>query len=347
MRLACLSLAFSAATGLGCTIERTFAEGSGGSGGGTSTSTGATASTTSSGGASGSGGSGGSTSTGTPCGTGTDVCVPETPSGWQGPFAFYEGPGGVGTPFCPSAYATPVGEYFADIDPGVVDCGCDCTDATGIQCTNPIHICNTSSCVNPIFCSNLNADYTLAPYPGSNCVPLNPGNMVNLGAPTPSNVGSCTASSNPVIPTPIWGTASKVCGGAATVPTGCATGEVCAPTGDAQFDKLCIAQPGDVACAGTFYSVKHLIFEDFADDRACSTCGCGTAVSICGGSVSFDYNSCTFAGSNIIAGGCGAVVSTATEATYAPSPSGTCPETGGVVSGGAVPTGDLTLCCNG
>jgi hypothetical protein len=332
----------------GCDVTRTFAQGDGGAGGGTTTTASSPTTSTSAGGASGSGGSTTNGTGGAPpsCGTGL-VCVPETPSGWQGPFAVYTGDGAVGTPFCPTTYAQVLGDYFADLDPGVADCGCTCGAATGVTCSSTAYLCNVSDCLLAIACTNLNADQTLTA--GPSCVASNPGAKVTVGGGGVTNAGSCAAMTNPTIPPPTWGTAAKVCGGATTTTVGCDAGEICAPAGDTQFDKLCIVQPGEVACTDPFYSVQHVVYEDETDSRSCSgVCGCGAATSTCTGHVDFNHSSCMLNDSTVAVGGCAAVAAVASEASFGqPVGSGTCAPTGSAVTGGVTPTGALTLCCDG
>ena len=327
----------------GCTVEREFAQGTGG--GATTTST---SSTAGSGGASGAGGSTTSGSGGAPPSCGADlVCVPETPSGWQGPFAVYTGDGAVGTPFCPGTYGQVLGDYFADLDPGVSDCGCSCGAATGVTCSSTAYLCNVANCNIAIACTNLNAAQTLTAGPA--CVASNPGAFVTVGGGGVTNAGSCASGTVPNIPAPTWGTAAKVCGGATTTPVGCDAGQICAPSGDAQFAKLCIAQPGEVACTDAFYSVQHVVYEDKTDTRSCvGSCGCGAPTSTCAGHVDFNHSACMLNDSTVNLGGCAAVDAAASEASFTqPVGSGTCTPTGGAPTGEVTPTGALTLCCDG
>jgi hypothetical protein len=150
-----------------------------------------------------------------------------------------------------------------------------------------------------------------------------------------------------VLPTPTWGTDVRACGGAQPLPEGCNGSDICTPVapGDA---KMCIQHAGDVACPDAFYAEKHVAFESFVDTRACSGCSCGAASSTCGGKVNFTTNSCTILLASVNAGGCGDKDngSIAGNATYIPSPSGTCPPAGGQLSGSVNAQTPVTFCCH-
>jgi hypothetical protein len=111
--------------------------------------------------------------------------------------------------------------------------------------------------------------------------------------------------------------------------------------------------PGDVPCPDAFYSNKHVFYDDFTDTRDCSACSCGGATSTCGGKVSFQHsNNGPCAQSNVFsdgsnnAGTCGGYVSGFDSGTYNPSPSGTCPPSGGDLTGAVTTSGASTVCCH-
>ncbi len=332
--------------------DRTFAPagdttGTGASGGGTTT-TGSSQTGTGgnggSGGQAGAGGQGGATGGGgssNPCEDATHTCVPETAAGWTGPVSLYQGvdPG----PACIGDFGTTIGEYNGQLDPGAASCDCTCDPAQGIVCSSPATLCYTSNCVLACFGSD-------ASLPPGTCepIPVSATTNTNVSDPPPTQMGSCTSQENHVLPTPTWGLSAKACGGAATSPVGCGAGDVCVPRVFAP-DTMCVVHAGDIACPDAFYADKHVFYEGFDDTRACSACSCGAADSKCGGHVSFTFGGCgNILLNQVNAGSCGAKNNgnEAEQATYVPQPSGTCPPSGGVLSGAVVETGAVTFCCH-
>jgi hypothetical protein len=308
---------------------------SGGSGGGV----GAVSSSSSSGaGATGAGGSG------AVCDAISHTCVPETPPGWTGPVALHEGPEGTPSPACVGDYATTFGEFNGDLDEGMATCSCTCDPAQGIACTSPAGLCYGSNCTS--FCAG--TDETVAPGVCKN-IAGSASSSVRVTSPLPTQMGSCAPNPDHTITTPVWGTAAKACGGAAASPVGCGAGDVCVPNAVAPFATMCVVHDGDVACPSSYFGEKHLFHEGFDDTRACSGCSCGGATSTCGGSVVFTEGGCNnVLLSTVAAGGCGPLNSggSAENARYTPTPSGTCPPSGGALSGAVVETGTKTFCCH-
>jgi hypothetical protein len=313
------------------------ASSSSGSGGASTSSTSTTTSSSSG------GGTGGAAPT---CADATHACVEEAPSGWVGPFALYAGPGAA--PPCANAYPDAVGDYHGELDEGTPTCDCACDPATGISCTGSAQICYPGSGVQA--CITI-CQGTKTNLPPNQCVsvPTSASTNISISEPTPTQIGSCTPNATKSIPTPTWGVNARACGGAAMPPTGCASGEVCAPIAAAPYDTLCVVASGDVDCPDAFYAKKNTFYDSFTDTRDCSACTCGTASSKCGGKVSFTHPGC--GGGSLLdeqknAGYCGSYGTGFDSATYYPSPSGTCPPSGGELTGMVTPNGATTVCCH-
>lgn len=291
----------------------------------------------------GGGGTGGEAPT---CDLGTHTCVTDVPGGWAGPVALYERPAEIALPACAGSYPTTVAQYSGDLDPGVAACDCSCSPAMGVTCGGNAQLCYRSSqngCIQACITPNATIANTA-------CINVSvSGEYVQVIGPAPTNVGSCQAQTNHVIPTPQWDTEAKACGGGVTSPLGCGEGEICAPR--VVDGVLCISRGGDATCPAEVWTTKRVFHEGYSDTRACSACSCGGAQSTCGGSVTFSYggNSCatdTFGAGSVPAGGCGAVANDfAAHARYVQSPSGTCPAQGGALSGDVTLDGAVTFCC--
>lgn len=318
--------------------------GSGNQGAGGNPTSSSSSSATGTGGSVGGGGTGGTGGGPPECEASTHTCVPETPVDWTGPLALYTGDGAVAPPACVGTYPTAAGAYNSELDPGVASCNCSCDPAQGIMCTASVNLCYTSSSCF-LICNGTNA--TVPPTACTDISSLAATN-VHVSNPAPTSMGSCAPQPNNTLPTPTWGTAAKACGGATTSPTGCMAGELCAPLALAPFDKMCVVHTGDVACPNAFYAEKHVFFENFDDTRACSACSCGAASSTCGGHVDFTQQNCTILVSQVNAGTCATKDLNGfvpTNAIYAPDPSGSCPPSGGVLSGTVTEAAPVTFCC--
>lgn len=275
------------------------------------------------------------------CESATHACVEAPPVEWTGPVALYTGPAADAPPACAGAYPDAAGELNGGLVPGDAVCDCNCGAAQGIQCTSSATVCYTSNC-NNIICNT--TDAVLPPGQCTN-IPGTAATSAKTSNPAPTNMGSCASASDHSIPTPAWETAAVACDGADTTPVGCDGGELCAPKAFAPIDQLCIVHAGNVPCpVGSAYTEQHVLFDDFEDTRACSSCGCGAATSTCAGGIDFVSNSCMILQAEVNAGGCG-VKGASNAAIYTPNPSGTCQPTGGDLSGTAEATGPVTYCC--
>jgi hypothetical protein len=273
----------------------------------------------------------------------THTCAEEAPLDWSGPLAVSLGDT---SPACVGSYPTDAGSYFTDLDPGTALCGCSCGPASGIQCAAGADLCyvnltcSVGSCIAP--------SATLLPAQCTS-IPDTSAPMVRVSARAPTNVGGCAANANHTLPTAVWGTQVQACGGATTIPTACANGEVCSPLAVTPFEKLCIQRTGEHDCPSQSYSEKVVVYEDFTDTRACSACSCGPATSSCRGEVDFTYpgggQSCGSLANTVAAGSCGAMNNLTQTATYSPNPSGSCTASASTLSGGVTQNGPVTFCC--
>ena len=294
------------------------------------------------GGVGGSGGSGGSGG-GPECDQATHVCVDETPAGWTGPLALYEGPFAESPPGCFGDWGDDAGAFFVGFDPGVMTCECACGPAQNIVCNSPATLCYTTQ-----FCNTLCTQTVSIPASGA-CtnIPFS-GDWVGMQSPPPNDPGSCTAQANHRLATAGFALKAQACDGATTTSEGCGAGTVCAPRPTASFERLCIAQPGDVECPAGGFAEKNLVHTGFEDSRDCGPCSCEPATSTCGGDVTLaqDFQSvpCGAAVVSIPAGGCGQKGSS-NQAIYDPDPSGSCAPSGGAPSGSVTTNGTVTFCC--
>jgi len=285
---------------------------------------------------------GGAGGMGAVCEPTTHQCVPDTPVGWAGPLGYFSGPSNNAPPACLGDYPNDGGVFNQGFQPGAASCDCTCNAAQGVQCTASATACYANSCIG--ICNT--TDLVLPPAQCTS-VGFNTEQVAHVSNPAPTNAGSCSANTNNNLPTPSWMTVAKSCDGAVTTTDGCGAGEICAPQVFAPLQQACIAQAGDQACPGAFYSEKHVVFTGFSDTRSCSACGCGAANSSCGGVVNFTSTSCMILLDVVNAGSCGDKNggNTVTGAIYSPTPSGTCSPTGGTLAGFASATSPVTFCC--
>jgi hypothetical protein len=165
----------------------------------------------------------------------------------------------------------------------------------------------------------------------------------------------CGVSTDPVaakLPS-TWGTIARSCRGVAYGPCA-APSEVCTPAAPPGFAQ-CLVQKGDNECPST-YPDKHLLYNGFADTRACTPCACSAPIgSTCKAFVSvWRDGACS---SPVVAGSVDATVPTCLDVSpsgqalgsklaeapvYAP---GVCQASGGEPMGQALPEGPSTYCC--
>ncbi|TKC90554.1 hypothetical protein [Polyangium fumosum] len=152
---------------------------------------------------------------------------------------------------------------------------------------------------------------------------------------------------------PTWGIIARVCEGSAFGQ--CLADEHCvpAPVGDYQ---QCVQRLGIHDCPAEEYTVRHVLFEAFQDERVCTPCTCGTpSGSYCKANLSFyPDGSCNEAPLTASASslkstcfdvnpsGQAIAAKSATVPTYH---AGICQASGGELSGDVQLLGPRTLCC--
>ncbi len=167
--------------------------------------------------------------------------------------------------------------------------------------------------------------------------------------------GSCVPTPQTAMVTPAkWATSFLVCAPEGN-PAPCSGGGVCAPApGPTSSFKLCISQPGDMACPAGPYITKTLINTNFTDTRGCSACACGEPQATCtGGQAMFaaDGNCSQGGAGEPVPLTCGSASIPSSSAYYArltmtPTPmNAMCPESGGLPIGTATATEPMTICC--
>ncbi len=266
------------------------------------------------------------------------VCTGPAPGGWTGPVALYNGaPAG---PACSGNYPTQRYEGNGGLGCAPVTCSaCSCA-AGGVTCGGVnISFGVTSACASNFYNS----------VPVGSCFNL-PGTGYQYArhANLEGSTGSCASSGGTltVRPAPTWSGLGRVCGRGPLVTGGCAPAETCAPRAPTGFgSKLCIFASGDLACPAGPYSVKTVLFADYADGRACSACACGTPV--CTKNISlFSSFNCNVGAAppplscqDIYGGGIN-VLSFRVNSNVA-----SCPTTGGAATGACTEATPTTVCC--
>jgi hypothetical protein len=249
------------------------------------------------------------------CGEG-GRCVPPIPMGWQGPIAV-----GAPAPGCPSGYPTALGELHGDFQAGAADCGCNCL-LTGVSC-------RLFSSIGDFFDPQSSCE---TPPVDDDCL-------------SAVSVATCSLSSAVADITPsAFQTTQLSCSGAAAA--GACSAGTCYPSGG-DFGAVCVSAVGTIACPSGFPQ-QAFYFQNIADDRSCSTCGCapqGQAcqleIEVC--SVGFyqvtmnEGDACTQLNSSD-----GADVTLLSTAIVQ---QGTCGAVGGVLEGSTAPIDPITVCC--
>jgi hypothetical protein len=282
--------------------------------------------------------------------SGAFACVPDVPTGWQGPMEVYAG--AAAPPACKVGFAQSVGANDVLQAPAAT-CDCSCGPST-TTCNPPtmafydsmtcgaVASC-TSTSLSPNVCQTLDER--------SHCV----GALtldVSLLAGT-SVVGSCTPAPMRNVPAYSWGIQARGCvSTVAPAQVDCGSGKICAPTPEPGFAQtLCIGHPGDVACPGGGYGVKHVYYTSVDDTRTCTGCTCGAPT---GGSCSF-FSVTGYASSNQSCTGKAVTYPPGTKCagvqqpgdfrlTLAPT-NGSCAASTSSPMGMATPTGPVTVCC--
>jgi hypothetical protein len=148
---------------------------------------------------------------------------------------------------------------------------------------------------------------------------------------------------------PTWAEDLRGCAAPTLLSDGCAVGEVCAPVPVPPFGaNLCVANTGDAACPDG-YTVKISGSGGVTDTRGCTECACGDASGVsctgtlllnnasgCGGGTTLPIplTSCTATSGNR-----GVKVQTLS------GTGGSCPQSGGALTGSLAPKDLVTVCC--
>lgn len=269
------------------------------------------------------------------------ACVDDAPDGWMGPVVLSL----EGAP-CPSEFPAVVFEGVADLDAAPASCDCSCD---GSSLCGPVTVQHLSGCTFPAILHD--TDWL---QPGGDCTALtqDPDALsINVALFSEGQGGGCDPVAQVDVPEPTWGTSARVCGGA-FVPEGC-DDEVCAPLPPEGFEsEVCVAREGVSGCPGEF-PVQRTFATDVDDSRGCSACECGppTGAVQCTASVRLsdtaDCSSAVISDVLVDAPVCQpelpAMQYGRVEALEVLS--GGCAPSGGVPTGDAVPTGEMTVCC--
>jgi hypothetical protein len=274
------------------------------------------------------------------------LCVPAFPAGWDGPAVLSDS----GTqPACPAPFddgTSRVGEEIGTIPPAT--CTCSCAAAAGGVCAGSVTLLKytTSDCSD--------APSTLFIPAEPTCSGMIPNIAAGKATLTPT-VGTC-APSGAVTTTDVEKPERAFCA-AARSGGGCGDG-VCVPRPKAGFeDRICVIEPGEVACTGADYAVRTVVYSGGIDDqRVCPDCGCGAPTGAsCNGLVTLYTNgSCTAPfGGVFLTGSCDGLptlssptgsnykITSITQGTCAPA------ELNPPVVGEVVGTDAVTICCSG
>jgi len=280
------------------------------------------------------------------CGTG-EVCVGSAPAGWTGPVQLYEG--AAPPPPCPPSTSLEIEGGSGLSAPPATCSTCTCGAPAGVTCGSPTVTLYTDS-----VCGGASCDVGTVT---STCSLLKTGTQCNIAgtlvyvsvAPAQATGGSCPPTPEvPSVPPAAWTTNALACAPLATG-AACGAGMECTPSPAAPF-VTCIYQAGNVSCPSAAYPNKSIVDTNWFDTRTCSACSCGAPGGCAGGAVLVSTNSaCSSGVQNPIPSACKfdgipGILPYYAEMVTPPSPNG-CTPGGGQPTGGTVPTGPITLCC--
>jgi len=292
-------------------------------------------------------------------------CLPLKAAEFFGPFLIWIGPDEAQAPPCPPQAPVEQFKWHGDFKVEPATCGsCSCSPSYG-SCQLPTTITAHAAPCNQADGAQETPTDPPAVWDGM-CTTDNPipAGLSCDGKPCVQSITSspmvityeaCVSepSSTASIPAPTWGLFARVCQG--EMKGTCSPAEECVPFAKKRF-RQCIERPGIYDCPEGEYTEPFILYEDFADDRACSDCLCGAPEgSLCQASITFHAdNTC----SSFVTGGgiwsegpsCHDVTpygqaiasKVATEPVYYP---GICKASGGELSGEAAPVGARTVCC--
>lgn len=270
-------------------------------------------------------------------------CIPAAPVNWNGPVMVYEGPGDTPAPTCPGHWPDESQTVQAALTPQG-GCDCACAAATGLSCGSArLYRHGSSNCA-----ATLDPPFTTLSPGQCTSVTVSSSSFYGVSNPATSG-GSCAASVVDTLAAPTWAQTVRSCGNDTLAQSSCAAGTVCAPSGDVQYDRVCIWSAGDNACPINSPYNQRVVFHDgYTDDRSCGSCSCGTPSGKCNPNVHYT-DSC---GSSQILldvlgpGVCKTInAGSSAYATLSNEPEATCAPSTGTVNGAVTPTGPSTYCC--
>jgi hypothetical protein len=294
-------------------------------------------------------------------------CVPLPPAGaWEGPFLLSLSSEGT-APACPAEAPVVAYQGHDGLNVPPAACGtCSCSSPSG-SCAPPLSLfasskpCSDSSGMTTLFdgppawdgsCTAndcITPALTCAHPMSTQSLTAEPLVMTEQGC-TPSIAVAQDASP------PTWTTEVLACRGMPTLGLLCSDpGQTCVPSAAPPDFAMCLYHEADVSCPDS-YPVKHLVFADFSDQRACSDCACNAptgstctatlnvfkddacSVPLLSDPVSSSASSCF----DVAPAGLPLGSKTLTALAYQ---AGTCTPSGGEASGTVEATGPSTFCC--
>ncbi len=266
------------------------------------------------------------------------ACLDAPPADWRGPAAVASGPGAA--PPCGGDYGAEALQAFADPDAPAAQCGCTCA-TSGVTCPSsfPVNLYDSATCTGTKCDTVTMSVGTCNDLLATNC------SLVKGVGPAPAPLGTCAPQPTSTVPKRGWKEALRAC----LLPAPprqetCGGGELCVPLPTTPLEtRPCIFRAGDVACPAGLYSVKRVVYGDATDDRACSTCTCGSVTGSCTTAIRQDCGGQP----PVSVAPCAAVTDPSKiMLVSAPLPSGVaCPAMGGTPIGGVTPTSPTTFCC--
>ncbi|MGH7440292.1 MAG: hypothetical protein ACRENE_31755 [Polyangiaceae bacterium] len=279
--------------------------------------------------------------------SGATTCAPAPPSGWQGPVALWEGSGS--PPPCSAFYLSLFNGGTSPTAPAG-SCGCSCSPPTGATC-GPVKLQPGGGTCS----SGCGSDGGVVASQGT-CTPVSfSGCGTGAGFAVTGSIaagGACEPDAAGTLPAPTWATQAIACVPSSQSPLGCPPGEQCVPVASTPFEPhFCVLMAGTNPCPAGPYSVQHLYYGAFKDNRSCPPCTCSAPSGIdCNSSGSVTTGSSgtchgTTAMTSLSPGACIPIAGVASvQVTTAPT-GGSCMPDGGQPTGTVTPQGSTTICC--
>ena len=260
-------------------------------------------------------------------------CSAAPPPDWTGPFAVPIANGERPAP-CPARWPDPVTEVHSELSAPPLGCACSCAPPSSV-CTASValHLDDT--------CTLLDVEQQVD---AGACVQTLGATTVLATATVDPTPPACAAEVETTDAPPAWGATASLCAPTMRPPT-CDDG-ICVP---AVGPPICIVREGEHPCPEGPYRAGSTWFTGVQDERACTSCTCGTPSGMqCEGVLSaleqHDSGDCSGASvDSVMIGACGVAT---TSARYVPQDLGACTA---VVDtepvGQATPAGPVTVCC--